>query len=286
MIQREGRILRQGNENAKVEIYRYITAGSFDAYSWQLLETKQRFITGLLSGSYEERSATEVEDTILNYAEVKALAVGDPLIKKRVEAANELSKYLALQRKSIDTRLQLEEEMRKLPAQIAHQESLIENATKDMEFYEAYVSALPVPVTAAEKKANGDNRQKIREMISTAIKGNEFKSNETKLMVYHGFSVILPQNMIKEKPFVWIQRSGKYYVELGETANGILIRIDNFLNNFKQYIEEMNLCFIDMTHRKTQIQSELEKKENYTDEIENLKKRIANIDIKLGVNKK
>ena len=97
MTQREGRILRQGNENKKVYIYRYITEGSFDAYSWQLLETKQRFISGLLSGSLTERSGSDIESTVLDYAEVKALAVGNPLIKERVETANELTRYLALQ---------------------------------------------------------------------------------------------------------------------------------------------------------------------------------------------
>lgn len=90
MTQREGRILRQGNTNPKVQIFRYITEGSFDAYSWQLLETKQRFITALLSGTLSERSAADIYDTVLNYAEVKALAVGNPLVKKRVETANEL----------------------------------------------------------------------------------------------------------------------------------------------------------------------------------------------------
>lgn len=82
MTQREGRILRQGNVNSQVYIYRYITEGSFDAYSWQLLETKQRFISGLLSGSLTTRSGADIEDTVLDYAEVKALAVGNPLVKK------------------------------------------------------------------------------------------------------------------------------------------------------------------------------------------------------------
>lgn len=83
MTQREGRILRQGNANPQVYIYRYITEGSFDAYSWQLLETKQRFISGLLSGSLTTRSGADIEDTVLDYAEVKALAVGNPLVKKK-----------------------------------------------------------------------------------------------------------------------------------------------------------------------------------------------------------
>ena len=78
MTQREGRILRQGNMNKKVYIYRYIIEGSFDAYSWQLLETKQHFISDLLSGTLTERSGSNIENMVLDYAEVKALAVGNP----------------------------------------------------------------------------------------------------------------------------------------------------------------------------------------------------------------
>lgn len=121
MTQREGRILRQGNQNPKVQIFRYITEGSFDAYSWQLLETKQRFITSLLSGSYTEREGSDIEDTVLNYAEIKALAVGNPLVKKRVETANELSRYYTLQRKLVETRIRLDKELKELPSKMLHQ---------------------------------------------------------------------------------------------------------------------------------------------------------------------
>ena len=124
MTQREGRILRQGNVNSQVYIYRYITEGSFDAYSWQLLETKQRFISGLLSGSLTTRSGADIEDTVLDYAEVKALAVGNPLVKKRVEAANELTRYLTLQRKLVDSRIRMEKELLELPGKVEHQRSL------------------------------------------------------------------------------------------------------------------------------------------------------------------
>ena len=117
--QREGRILRQGNENEKIRICRYITEGSFDAYSWQLLETKQRFIVGLLSGSLTERSGADIENTVLNYAEIKALAVGNPLIKQRVETANLLSRYLTLQKKAIETHIRLEKELSEIPDSIS-----------------------------------------------------------------------------------------------------------------------------------------------------------------------
>lgn len=278
--------MRQGNGNKKVEIYRYITEGSFDAYSWQLLETKQRFITGLLSGSYAERDGADIEDTVLNYAEVKALAVGNPLVKKRVETANELSRYLTLQRKLVETRLRLEKELRELPAQIAHQESLIENARKDKEFYEQYIRSLPIPVTTAEKNAEAAARKNIRKKIFTAIKGNALKTAESKLMAYRGFQIVLPANMTKEKPFVWLQRTGRYYVGLGDTEVGGLIRIDNFLDNLDIHIDKLCARLSDMQNRGTHIRAELESKESYTEKLKELKVQIEKIDKKLGVDKK
>ena len=254
MTQREGRILRQGNKNPKVEIYRYITEGSFDAYSWQLLETKQRFITGLLSGTYTERDGTDIEDTVLNYAEIKALAVGNPLVKKRVETANELSRYLTLQRKLVETRLRLEKELRELPSQIAYQNGLIESARKDKGYYDSYIHSLPVPATTAEKNEEAAKRKGIREMIFAAIKTNELKTAESMLMMYRGFQIVLPANMKKEKTFIWLQRSGRYYVELGDTEVGALIRIDNFLDSLDTHIDKLSSILADMSEREKYIQ--------------------------------
>lgn len=286
MTQREGRILRQGNENPKVEIYRYITEGSFDAYSWQLLETKQRFITGLLSGSYTQRDGADIEDTVLDYAEVKALAVGDPLVKERVETANELSRYLTLQRKLVETRLRMETELRELPSQIAHQESLIENARKDKEFYGQYISSMSIPVTTAEKNAETAARINVRKALFTAIRENELKTAESKLMEYRGFDIVLPANMRKEKPFVWLQRAGRYYVESGNTEVGGLIRIDNFLDGLGTYIDKLNKGLSDLREKAANIRAELESKETYAEKIEELKERLECLDKKLGVDKK
>ncbi len=286
MTQREGRILRQGNENSKVFIYRYITEGSFDAYSWQLLETKQRFITGLLSGSYTERDGTDIEDTVLNYAEVKALAVGNPLVKKRVETANELTRYLVLQRKLVESRIRLEKELFELPSQIAHQKSLIEKAQNDQVFYKEYKKSMPIAITTAEKNAEAAERKNIREIIFDAVQKNELKNEETNLIAYRGFQVILPTNMRREKPFIWLQRTGRYYVELGDTEVGGLIRIDNFLDNFEMHIEKLRDRLADMSERDKHIRSELESKKSYTEKIEELKLELENLDEKLGVNKK
>lgn len=274
MVQREGRILRQGNTNNKVFIYRYITEGSFDAYSWQLLETKQRFITDLLSGSLSQRSGSDIDDTVLSYAEVKALAIGNPLIKKRVETANELTRYLTLQRKVIETRQELEKELLEIPSEIASQEDYIEKCKKDIEFY-----------TLNKVEHDKDQRKIIRDVIFEAVQKNFLRENEEKLMTYCGFDIILPKNMVQEKPFVWLQKNGRYYVEMGDSAVGSLIRIDNCLDDLEARLERLEERLSILKDKKVSISEELKKKESYSDEIERCKKQLDDIDEELGVKK-
>ena len=275
MTQREGRILRQGNENEKIYIYRYITEGSFDAYSWQLLETKQRFITGLLSGSLTERSGSEIDNTVLDYAEVKALAIGDPLIKERVETANELSRYLALQKKTIESHILLEKELLEIPSRIKYQEDLIDKCQKDMDFYKLNKR----DYTKLERKA-------LREQLFEAIGNNILMQKETYLTMYQGFQIILPSNMTDKKPFVWLQKNGRYYVEMGDTEIGTIIRIDNFLERFDEHLERLEKTIGELEQRKIDGKTELSKKEDYTDKIEATKQKLESIDKKLGVKKK
>lgn len=275
MVQREGRIMRQGNANKKIYIYRYITEGSFDAYSWQLLETKQRFITDLLSGSLSQRSGSDIDDTVLNYAEIKALAIGNPLIKKRVETANELTRYLTLQRKNVETRQNLEKELMEIPTEICLQEDYIEKCKKDIAFY-----------SANKVEHDKEARRAIRDTIFEAVQKNFLKEHEQKLMSYCGFDVILPKNMMNEKPFVWLQKNGRYYVEMGESAVGSLIRIDNCLDDLEVRLNRLEEKLYVLNAKRVSIIDELNKKESYADEIINLKEKLEKIDKDLGVNKK
>ena len=272
MTQREGRILRQGNENEKVNIYRYITEGSFDAYSWQLLETKQRFITELLSGSLTDRSSGDIENTILDYAEVKALAVGNPLIKERVETANELTRYLSLKRKSEENYVRLQKELAENPAKIARQRDLIQKCEADIQVY-------------ADNYHEHDKevRKIIRESLFNAVSNNVLMPYETQLTCYQGFGIVLPSNMSSEKPFVWLQNNGRYYVELGDTEIGALIRIDNFLNNLSTHLEKLKEGYEQLLVREAAIKAELCKKEDYDSVIEKLKNSLQKIDMELGV---
>ena len=286
MTQREGRILRQGNTNSKVQIFRYITEGSFDAYSWQLLETKQRFITGLLSGLLTERSGTDIEDTVLDYAEVKALAVGNPLVKERVETANELSRYLTLQRKLVESRIRMEKELLEMPGKMSNQKNNIAGCETDIAYYTGWKQANPAPFDNKVKKDVAEKRKQLRDYIHSSLMGYVLEPKEKILMTYRGFEVILPANMTREKPYVWLKRNGRYYVELGDTNTGNLIRIDNFLDDLQTHLDKLNKGLAKLLERERQLKEELRKEESFSDEIEDCRKKLEILDKKLGVDKK
>lgn len=288
MTQREGRILRQGNENPRVKIFRYITEGSFDAYSWQLLETKQRFISDLLSGSLTARSGADIDDTVLNYAEVKALAIGNPLIKERVEIANDLARLTTLQRNLIDTRTRLGKELLELPAKQEHQRDLIAKCAEDVE----YVALLEkqetpqIPEDGKAKKERAEQRRAFRDELSAALENNILQTRESEFANYRGFDIILPVNMTPVKPFVWLVRSGKYYVELGGTQTGDLIRIDNFLDTLPEHLNKLKHELNKSEEKEREIKAALASKESYSEQIEECVNRIKALDKKLGVENK
>lgn len=285
MVQREGRILRQGNTNPKVQIFRYITEGSFDAYTWQLLETKQRFITNLLSGSIIERRGRDIEDTVLDYAEVKALAVGNPFIKERVEAFNELNRYKMLQNKLIDNRINLERELTELSKKISHQNSMINNCQKDMKYYDEWKQLNPEPKNNREKTEKVKERKILRETIQHAVKHNVLEYKERVIMSYRGFKIILPANMKEEKPYILLVREGRYAIKLGDTQVGNLIRIEHYLDNLDMHLEELIENLHKFKIRQEHIKNEMMSKEDYTEQIQMFQKRVKEIDKKLGVDK-
>lgn len=287
MVQREGRILRQGNECDSVQIYRYITKGSFDAYSWQLLEKKQKFISQILSGCILEREGDEVDEAVLNYAEVKALAVGNPLIKRKVEVTNEIDKYRMLRQDYMDDRKKKEEELNSLPERIRNQQKRIDATALDLEFY----------------AANGNNYEQmeyeeqkaIRDTIFTAVKTKANLPFESRVLNYQGFDVTVPARMIpkdrfdregrvKDKvPYVFVKRNGAYYMEIESNA-GITKRLNNLLDNLEEELNRRKSDLENLLHRKAELEQELATiADNYVEEIEQLKQELDEIDRELGV---
>ncbi|MBO4983630.1 MAG: DEAD/DEAH box helicase family protein [Clostridia bacterium] len=275
MVQREGRILRQGNTNDEVFIHRYITKGSFDAYSWQLLETKQRFISSLLAGNVTDRQGSDVYDTALNYAEIKALAIGNPAIKERVEVSNELNKLIILRRELNIHREGLHQELNKLPSRIERQKQNIANALGDSELYKD-----------SKRELTPVERKDLRTELENALIDNSLKTSETELFEYQGFKIVLPSGMSYNKPFIWLLGSGKYYIELGDSPLGYLVRIDNFLEDFENYIKKQEDKLDKLEMVQVSIEQELNEDDEYSERIEALTKRLEQLDKNLGVNKK
>lgn len=286
MIQREGRILRQGNLNSKVYIYRYITEGSFDAYSWQLLETKQRFITSLLSGTLTDRDSTDIDGTVLDYAEVKALAVGNSLIKQRVEATNNLSRCILLQKKRIEQCEEMKNELSEIPSKRRTLLRAISNCILDAKQYKADVASQP-PLSDSKAKAEYANRRKaFREYLDENLRSYILMPYEKELTVYHGFKIILPANMSEIHPYVWLKKNGSYRVELGDTEIGNLVRIDNTLSTLDELCEKLNKQLEALDDKEKELKNSLANPEDYTEMIEEYKEEVRMLDEKLGVDKK
>ena len=224
MVQREGRILRRGNENSRVLIYRYIINGSFDAYSWQILEAKQRFISQFLSGSSYTRSTSDLENTVLTYAEVKALALSDERIKALAEKENAVRNLRVLYMQECETKDQLKREKAELEEQIPLLEGDYENTLKN-----------------AERIAGADKvevEREIRQLCENTDWKDIYIPRTEPLGCICGFSVVLPMKQSDKKPYIILSGCGvSYTMEVSASATGNVRRFLNFLGNFNRQVE-------------------------------------------------
>ncbi len=273
MTQREGRILRQGNANDSVRIYKYITDGTFDAYSWQILESKQRFISQLLCGNIGIRDSAEIDDTVLSYAEVKALAIGNPLIKERVETYNKVMKIRTLDRQEQQYRLELSAN---LPLEQARADKLrckIANAEQDYANYLAEYTKL--------KGGKTEIGQVILDGIKASLQSGTM--DEQPLMDYQGYKLIVPRQVSPEKKLITVRGKGDYVVEVGDSAVGAIIRVDGFLKGMPDYIAKLteNLHILD---NNIEIwNKEISLQPTYTAELDMLVSKLNDLSKQLGV---
>lgn len=279
MTQREGRILRQGNTNESINIYRYVTEGSFDAYSWQLLETKQKFINDLLSGSLDVRDGDEIDSTVLSYGEIKALAIGNPIIKERTEIINEITRLKLIQSKKNAIRLENQRELLEIPSRINIQQGSLDKALQDYEF----IKTLEIKKQDDLNKEEKDNRKDLRDKLDNLILNNVLMPFDRVAFDYYGFKVILPKDMTKEKPFLMMQRNGNYKLDMSDSKTGNLIRIDNFVLNFEKTVNEFRNNIKKLKQRKEDLESEIVTKDNTYEQISELKKKLIEINERLGL---
>lgn len=277
ITQRDGRILRLGNTNKEVFIYRYILKNSFDAYSWQLLETKQNFIYKLLNNSIFIRDASDVDDTTLNYAEVKALAVGEPLLKERVEAYNELQNLKKLHYKTLENKEKMKVKMYSLETSLPILRRELANSQMDYEYFK---------VMNLESMSN-EEKKDFREELFSKLLVNIDAKEEQKIGEYFGFNIISPsyQPNGEESMFIYLERVGKYYIKVGRSSLTLLRRIEDFLLDFENYVLDIQTRLANSVEYIEKAKEELAKDDFFVEKIEAAQKRLDEIDDKLGVKK-
>lgn len=267
MIQREGRILRQGNLNPSIKIFRYITDGSFDAYSWQILESKQRFITQLLSNDLTTRTCGDVDESVLTYAEIKALAIGNPLIKKRVDTYNELCRLRVLQKRAEEARIEAETAIRNLPERIEKSVVKKEKLNSDA-------------LTAATNPPSF--RKETAEAVMKAV-AERVATTEENVINYRQFSLYV-STAEDGAACVYVKGKGLYKLKVGDSAIGVMQRIDNFMNSLPTLAEKEAEKLSDLKIELSESKHALSVLPNYGKEINSLVRTIEETDAELGVN--
>lgn len=282
--QREGRILRQGNQNEEVEIYRYVTEGSFDAYSYQLIQTKSTFINQIMANSNGGgRIAEDLDRDTLTYAEVKALASGNPLILEKFKVENEL-KQLYLSKSRYDkSHIELESKYNtELPKQLKYQKQYLNGLNEDIKNVRD-LSADNFEITIRDKiyTSRKDASTMFYKNLST-LKIEE----ETKIGEISGFDIVGLKDSLWYKPVIYIKGVGKYKVETSNIDEiGNILKLENMLKSFSNKIDTVKEQISYTEKQLIDIKEELDKPFTNQERIRELQKEKARIDSELDLDK-
>ncbi|MEN6624266.1 MAG: SNF2-related protein [Smithella sp.] len=235
--QRRGRIVRQGNENPKVQIFRYVTEGTFDAYLWQIIENKQRFISQIMTSKSPVRSAEDVDEATLSYAEIKAIATGNPLIKEKMDIDIQLEKLKMAKAEYLSNQHRLEHLISDdYPKKIAKYEDQLARFQEDQAFIDKHT------VYVEDEEAfsivlNGvrfEDRKEAGEILLEAVQNG--KSREI-TGEYKGMTLELVYDISQGKQLMVLSHALSYRTELSHSAIGNMMRLDHLVNNLSEDIE-------------------------------------------------
>lgn len=285
MEQREGRIIRQGNTNKKVDIYTYVTERTFDSYSYQILENKQRFIGQINNGDSTAREAEDIDETTISYAEIKAITAANPKIKRKMEVDADISRLRVLEGQYKKNLYELQDKIRKdFPEEIRKQELLIERVTLDLMHLQ---SSKPENPEAFEISVNGTVYMDKKEG-GKALTEVLFKSKpEAVVAEYCGFKISMnPITSLTGEREITLAVNGQYTLSVGDSASGNLTRLDNFIEDFpkrKERLENrLNQLKEDLDIAKEQVEKPFEHKE----ELFALLNEQAELDAELDLDKR
>ena len=234
--QREGRIIRQGNENEEVNIYRYVTKGSFDAYLWGIVETKQRFISQVFTSRELARICEDIDETVLNFAEIKAVASENPLIMEKIQVDNEVARLRILKTAHEGKRFALQDAVTfQYPKRIQSLKKELQALQKDLECRNQAMEVQPG--FAITLQGNVYEKHKEAGEILRAIVDSVTAFTEHEVGTYKGFPLFVEKNMTEQ--ILYIRGESDYMVELKDSDSGNMVRLENRLNALDKTIEEV-----------------------------------------------
>ncbi len=282
--QREGRILRQGNQNKKVEIFRYVTENTFDSYMWQTIENKQRFISQIMTGKSPVRSCEDVDEASLSYAEIKALATGNPHIKEKMDLEIDVSRLKLVKSNHLSQRYALEDSLLKhFPMEIRAAEKRIEGYQRDIALYEQNKSEdFPGMIlcgnTYTEKKDAGVA------IIETCKAQTSPEAKE--VGSYRGFALLLSFDTFSKTFCMTLRGSLSHTFDLSGDVYGNIQRMDNQLGSFSVRLAACEQSLTDLLEQKANAEAEVQKPFAQEEELNTKMARLAELDAMLNIDKR
>ena len=281
--QRSGRIIRQGNRNKEVHIYRYVTESTFDAYLWQTVENKQKFISQIMTSKSPVRSCEDVDETALSYAEIKALCAGDERIKEKMDLDVDVARLKLMKASHQSQQFRLEDNLlRHFPEQIRQNESFAEGFTADMQTLAGH----PHPVDGfAGMEVKGDlltDKDNAGAAILEAFK--DAKGMEpVPIGSYRGFAMSLTVEDFGRDFILTLKGKMNHRVTLGKDARGNLTRIDNALNAMPDRLQNVRNTLDALTAQMETAKAELGKPFPQEDELRTKSARLAELNAELNI---
>jgi len=277
--QRAGRIIRQGNENSDVHIYRYVTEQTFDAYLYQLVENKQKFISQIMTSKSPVRSAEDIDDASLSYAEIKALASGNPKVKEKMELDAKVGKLKLAKANYLSQKYELEDRILKYyPQKIKLTEERIDGLEKDIkaivpqkEFVEMTVNDMKF----TDKKQAGQ---------ALLLACQQLKSQEELTIgEYRNFKMNLRYDSFHNYHVLSLKNHLSYPVELGSDVYGNITRIDNAIDAISKKLDIEKAMLLETNQQFTNAKEEVEKPFEKEDELQSLSKRLSKLNKELDI---
>ena len=284
--QRSGRIIRQGNRNKEVHIYRYVTESTFDAYLWQTVENKQKFISQIMTSKSPVRSCEDVDETALSYAEIKALCAGDKRIKEKMDLDVDVARLKLMKASHQSQQFRLEDNLlRHFPEQIRQNESFVEGFTADMQTLAEH----PHPTDGfAGMEVKGDlltDKDNAGAAILEAFKDAE-GMEPVPIGSYRGFAMSLTVEDFGRDFILTLKGKMNHRVTLGKDARGNLTRIDNALNAMPDRLQNVRNTLDALTAQMETAKAELGKPFPQEDELRTKSARLAELNAELNIDER